>query len=75
MGNDSICYPCNTKCATCIGPYSYDCLTCPTNTVRLNPDIRYNTSCVTACENGKFWNIANSSCDPCHYTCKTCMGP
>ena len=31
-GIDGNCYPCNTKCASCVGPNPNDCLTCPTNT-------------------------------------------
>ena len=59
---------------SCIGPNSWECLTCPSGTTRLNPDLTKNTSCVTACEEGKFWNIQNNSCDSCHYSCKKCIG-
>ena len=68
------CLECHAGCLTCVGPTLKECLTCPAGMQRLNPDIRFNSSCVQGCEVGKFWNMMNNICDPCHSTCKTCMG-
>ena len=70
--------PTRKACATCFGPSSTSCVSCPSGTYYFNID----NSCLSSCPNGFYPN--ENSCARCYQndspnyldeTCLTCTGP
>ena len=71
--SDRVCRKCNSVCASCTGPYPWQCLDCTSGKSKIwgtaadCPGI-----CFTKCGEGMFVDTSNS-CSPCHsFNCKTC---
>ena len=65
-GNSQNCYSCDSSCATCWGPATTQCSTCP-------PNGTLNTlgGCTNGCGSGQFVN-ANNVCTNCMANCVQC---
>ena len=68
FGTWNQCSRCDSSCATCSGPGTSQCLTCPSN---LN---LVNGNCRTTCSAGTYVNNLNQ-CLPCDSSCAACSGP
>jgi hypothetical protein len=60
-----ICQNCHATCATCSGPTSTNCLTCPVGKV-----LNFDNSCLSSCPLNTFLSAGN--CFPCALNCPTC---
>lgn len=67
---NSICYPCDTACATCVGSTNTQCLTCSNGYNQIGSQSPY--QCVSPCGSGKYPDGAN--CPNCDISCKECLG-
>lgn len=69
------CLPCSVNCLTCSTNSSHcDSCTLSVNGLALFLLSSSNT-CLSSCPIGKFGNTTTSICDPCHSSCRTCVGP
>ena len=68
---------CHDSCDLCFGNTETDCLTCRDLTLVKYPLTEgVKGKCEPPCEHGFYRDpIDYSKCEPCHYTCMTCMGP
>ncbi|KCV70480.1 serine/threonine protein kinase [Fonticula alba] len=66
-GDEGDCQPCDDACATCHGPSSADCITCPAD------HLLFQGTCLSACPEGSFPQAGR--CQPCHRSCLRCDGP
>lgn len=68
FGTWNNCTKCDPSCATCSGPTSLQCLTCPSNTIFSNG------TCRSTCSAGTYLS-STFQCLPCDSSCTTCSGP
>ncbi|EAS06676.2 zinc finger lsd1 subclass family protein (macronuclear) [Tetrahymena thermophila SB210] len=65
------CSTCDPQCATCFGPGSNNCLSCPRNLIL----ILSLGQCVEKCPVSYYKNSDINQCLPCDPTCQNCDGP
>ncbi|EAS04209.2 zinc finger lsd1 subclass family protein, partial (macronuclear) [Tetrahymena thermophila SB210] len=63
------CSTCDPQCATCFGPGSNNCLSCPRNLILSLGQ------CVEVCPVSYYKNSDINECLPCDPTCQNCDGP
>lgn len=69
--NTAVCANCHRTCATCNGLTDGYCLTCPTSSNRVTNPVSGKCDCLP----GFYDDGSTSVCQPCHFSCSTCMGP
>ena len=76
-----VCHKCHADCLTCSGPKASQCTSCLYNVCLKSTcpstvkPLLAGTSCVSACEDGKF-ALTNGTCGACHPACQICKaGP
>ena len=67
IGSVAACLACDSTCATCGGPGSTDCVSCPASGTPFFDA----GSCVSACPSGKYAD-ANKACVACDSSCDEC---
>jgi hypothetical protein len=67
----STCNTCHPSCATCTGPASTDCYTCPPSKIL----VVSNMSCVGACPIQNYYNSTSKRCLNCDPSCAYCTDP
>lgn len=66
------CTTCDSSCATCNGPSSFSCLSCPgVNNLLTNSTGGY---CLGTCPTASGYVKVGTTCQPCDSTCITCNG-
>ncbi|KAL4454555.1 hypothetical protein ABPG74_021760 [Tetrahymena malaccensis] len=69
---DGSCQKCHNSCSNCIGETQFDCIYCSsyTRSLKIINSQLLSGSCL--CNEGYF-EIGESNCQQCSYTCKTCI--
>ncbi|POY76568.1 hypothetical protein BMF94_0157 [Rhodotorula taiwanensis] len=68
--NASSCLACHPDCATCSGPTSDACLSCPA----YRPVLTAARTCVSTCASNEYYDKSKSKCVACDSGCATCSG-
>ncbi|EAR98007.3 bowman-birk serine protease inhibitor family protein (macronuclear) [Tetrahymena thermophila SB210] len=76
MSTLGICQQCHYSCNQCDGLQLDDCLSCSSLTTRVfvpkNANMK-NSLGTCKCQQG-YYDIGDSECQKCHYSCETCIG-
>ncbi|EAR98006.3 bowman-birk serine protease inhibitor family protein (macronuclear) [Tetrahymena thermophila SB210] len=76
MSTLGICQQCHHSCNQCDGLQLDDCLSCSSLTTRVfvpkNANMK-NSLGTCKCQQG-YYDIGDSECQKCHYSCETCIG-
>ncbi|XP_072310817.1 proprotein convertase subtilisin/kexin type 5 [Eucyclogobius newberryi] len=65
-----MCEKCHPSCSECLGAEDDSCLSCTMGLVYLRRAGR----CLPACPEDYHHDAGHGTCEPCHSTCKTCLG-